>query len=99
MQGLRRTALAALVVVCALAAAPVLYAEGADPTPGGVAVFDVGGWVRGWLEWLGALFTSEERGQRPSIEAGSTNGGPPTRADGDGSGCADPWGNPVPCRP
>ncbi|MGH7754222.1 MAG: hypothetical protein ACREN5_15560 [Gemmatimonadales bacterium] len=85
MNRLRKAAFAALVVVCALVSTPALQAEGANPTPGGLTVFDAGGWVRGWLAWLGGLFQWGE-------------GAPPAGASGDGHGCADPWGNPA-CKP
>lgn len=86
MNRLRKAAFAVLVVVCALASAPVLQAEGANPTPGGVELFDVEGWLRGWWEWLGGLFQWGESG-------------PPARVSGDENGCADPNGSPAPCRP
>ncbi|HVF58575.1 MAG TPA: hypothetical protein VNJ70_01990 [Thermoanaerobaculia bacterium] len=88
MNKLRRAAaVAALVMVCMLAAAPALHAEGATHTPDGFAIFDAGGWLRGWLEWLAGFF-----------ERGSTGGGPPAGANGDASGCIDPNGSPMPCR-
>lgn len=89
MNKLRRTAaLAALVMVCMLAAAPALHAEGANLTPGGLALFDAGGWLGGWLQWMTRFF-----------ERRSTGGGPPVSPAGDGHGCIDPNGSPMPCKP
>lgn len=85
MNRLRKAVVVALMVVCALASTPALYAGVSAPTPGRLALFDAGGWVRGWLAWLGGLF---ERDQ----------GGPLAGATGDEGGCVDPWGTPK-CRP
>lgn len=87
MNKLRRAAaLTALVMVCMLAAAPALHAEGANPTPGGLVLFDAGGWLGGWLQWLTRFF-----------ERRSTGGGSPVSPTGDVGGCVDPWG--TPCKP